>query len=463
MDNSLTLFSTDSESVVLAALMLSAAPLDQVAELLTADDFADGRNKLVFSAITNLDAMRRAQDAVSVVEYLAERHRDDEFGGMAYVGGLIASAVLTDVMAHVRRIRDLAKLRRLVVAIRKAEAGLTNDLPPGQQAEAAVDMILSSVAQEADEDGKLVHEIGGEWLQHLERIHEAGSAITGTPTGFPDLDTATRGLHGGELIILAARPAMGKSVLAMNIAANVAKQGGSVYVLSLEMPRIELMSRLAAADSSAPYDKIQAAAFDEIGGQLGSFVSDLKNRRLLIDDRATMTVPRLRASLKRYKRRVGALDLVVIDYLQLLSSTGQGRYEQVSEISRALKVLAMELDVPIICLSQLNRELEKRPNKRPVLADLRDSGSLEQDANAVLFLYREAAYTEGLSDPWVAELIIAKLRHGKTGTIPLFEQFQHCRFRSADRDSLPENWKSMRVEQKQGAYPIKPAYSGGAL
>lgn len=169
----------------------------------------------------------------------------------------------------------------------------------------------------------------------------------------------------------------------------------------------------------------------------------------MIDDRANMSIPRLRASLKRFKRRTGNLDLVVIDYLQLLTSTGNGRYEQVSEISRSLKVLAMELNVPIICLSQLNRELQQRPNKRPVLSDLRDSGSLEQDANAVLFLYREAAYSDNLQHPWVTELIIAKLRHGRIGTIPLIEQFNHCRFLSADQQALPENWRAMTAKPEK--------------
>ena len=441
MDSSVRLNDHNSEAVVLASLMESSITIDQVNEVLESADFADSRNQIIYTAVCYLEARRQPIDVVGIESHLSAAGED--FGGIQYIGSLIRNTVRVNVMAHVRLIKELSRLRRLVFAIRKAEASLSNDTPPAQQAEECAEIILSAISQSGDEDGKLLHEIGGEWLTHLQEIYEAGGEITGLSTGFPDLDKATRGLHGGELIILAARPAMGKSVFAMNLAANAAKQGHAVYVASLEMPRLELMSRLAAAEAGVDYGLVQSADLVEIGPRLQGFVGGIKDRKLMIDDRANMSVPRLRASLKRFKRKVGSLDLVVIDYLQLLTSTGSGIYEKVSEISRALKVLAMELNVPIICLSQLNRELEKRPNKRPQLSDLRDSGSLEQDANAVLFLYREAAYTENLDNPWVAELIIAKLRHGRTGTIPLIEQFNHCRFLSADPSALPENWRAM--------------------
>lgn len=447
MDKSIRLHDSDSEAVVLSGLMESAVSLDQVSELLEPSDFADSRNRLIMSAISSLDARHMSVDAVSVASYLTTAGED--FGGIAYLGALIGNTLRVNVMGHVKQVRDLSRLRRLVVAIRKAEAGLSNDASPAQQAEQCAEIILSAVSEASDEDGKLLHEIGSEWLEHLTEVYESGGGITGLSTGFPELDKAMRGLHGGELIILAARPGMGKSVLAMNIAANVAKFGRAVYVSSLEMPRLELMSRLAAAEAGVDYGKVQSADLVEIGPRLQGFVSSIRSRCLMIDDRANMSIPRLRASLKRFKRRTGNLDLVVIDYLQLLTSTGNGRYEQVSEISRSLKVLAMELNVPIICLSQLNRELQQRPNKRPVLSDLRDSGSLEQDANAVLFLYREAAYSDNLQHPWVTELIIAKLRHGRIGTIPLIEQFNHCRFLSADQQALPENWRAMTAKPEK--------------
>lgn len=463
MDNNLRLANPESEAVVLAALMTSAVSLEQVSETLTADDFADSRNGLIYRAMLDLDSRRGAIDAVALSDYLGRRCRsDDDFGGMAYLGALVANSVATNTLAHVRAVRDVAGLRRLVQAMRKAEASLSNDLPPAQQAETAADVILSAITQAGDDEPKLLHEISGEWMGQLRKVYESGGGLTGISTGFPELDRATRGLHGGELIIVGARPAMGKSVLAMNIATSAARAGHAVYVLSLEMTRWELLSRMAASETGADYGRVQSADLEAVGASLEAFNEALTTRRLVVDDSANMTVPRLRARLKRFKRRVGGLDLVVIDYLQLLRPAGKGqsRYEQVSDISRDLKVLATELGVPVVCLSQLSRDIESRPDKRPMLSDLRDSGSLEQDANVVLLLYREVAYNESCAHPEIAELNIAKLRHGKTGIIPLITQFQHQRFVTPQRGSLPSNWRHSKVSLSHQPRTSRPDYAG---
>lgn len=449
MDNNLRLFSPESEAVVLAALMLSAVSFEQVSETLTADDFADSRHILIYRAMLDLDSRQRAIDPVALNEYLSRRSRNEgEYGGPGYLGALIANSSVFNVMAHVRNIRDLTQLRWLVRAMRKAEASLSNDLPPAQQAEEAVDTILSAITRVGDDEPKLLHEISEQWLNQLRQVYESGGGLTGISTGFPGLDRATRGLHGGELIILGARPAMGKSVLSMNIATSVASAGHAVYILSLEMTRWELLSRMAASETGASYGNVQSADFETVGPFLEAFSEALTARRLAIDDSANMTVRRLRARLKRFKRRVGGLDLVVVDYLQLILPTGKGqsRYEQVSEISRDLKVLATELGVPIVCLSQLSRDIESRPDKRPMLSDLRDSGSLEQDANVVLLLYRESAYNENCSHPEIAELNIAKLRHGKTEVLPLLTEFKCQRFLTPEPKNLPANWRNQKVQ-----------------
>lgn len=463
MDSSLCLASHESEALVLAALMLSAMSLEQVSEILAADDFADSRHSLIYRAMLDLDSRRSAIDPVALAEYLNRRSRnEDDFGGFAYLGSLVANATVVNVMAHVRHIYDMAQLRRLVQAMRKAEASLSNDLPPAQQAETAADLILSAITQVGDDEPKLLHEISGQWLSQLQQVYESGGGLTGISTGFPDLDRATRGLHAGELIIVGARPAMGKSVLAMNIATSAARAGHAVYVLSLEMSRWELMSRMAAAETGVDYGAVQSADLAVVGPSLERFNEALATRRLVVDDGASMTVPRLRSRLKRFKRRVGGLDLVVIDYLQLLRPAGKGqsRYEQVSDISRDLKVLATELGVPVVCLSQLSRDIESRLDKRPMLSDLRDSGSLEQDANVVLMLYRESAYNENCDHPEIAELHIAKLRHGKTGVIPLITQFQHQRFLAPKRSSLPSNWRHSKVLRSHMPRTSRPDFAG---
>ena len=448
MDSSLRLASPESEGLVLAALMLSSVSVDQVVETLAAEDFSDQRHRKIMNAIVVLERGHGAVDPIAVGEYLSNHCRDDiEFGGLAYIGALVSTAVVANIMAHVRNIHDLAQLRRLVFAMRQAQAGLSNDLPPAVQAEKAADMILSAISEVSDDEPKLLSEVSEEWLSQLQKVYEAGETVTGLSTGFQDLDQATNGLHAGELIIIGARPAMGKSVLAMNIAMNAGRAGHAVYYLSLEMAAPELMSRMASAQGSHEYSQVQSADFDAIGSALVDFKSSLVGLRVVIDERASMTVQRLRSQLKRFKRRAGGLDLVVVDYLQLLSLANDKKnlYEQVSVISRELKVLATELRVPIICLAQLSRGLETRTNKRPILSDLRDSGSLEQDANVVIFLYREAQYHQECSYPKIAELNIAKIRHGETKVIPLIAELEYQRFVTPKADCLPSDWKHQGV------------------
>lgn len=449
MDSQLRLASHESESLVLAALMLSSVSVDQIVENLAAEDFSDQRHRKIMNAIVVLERGHGAVDPIAVGEYLSNHCRDDiEFGGLAYIGALVSTAVVANIMAHVRNIHDLAQLRRLVFAMRQAQAGLSNDLPPAVQAEKAADMILSAISEVSDDEPKLLSEVSEEWLSQLQKVYEAGESVTGLSTGFQDLDQATNGLHAGELIIIGARPAMGKSVLAMNIAMNAGRAGHAVYYLSLEMAAPELMSRMASAQGPHDYSQVQSADFVAIGSSaLVDFKNSLVDLRVVIDERASMTVQRLRSQLKRFKRRVGGLDLVVVDYLQLLSLANDKKnlYEQVSVISRELKVLATELCVPIICLAQLSRGLETRTNKRPMLSDLRDSGSLEQDANVVMFLYREAQYNQECSHPKIAELNIAKIRHGETKVIPLIAELEYQRFVTPEADCLPKNWKHENI------------------
>lgn len=441
--SSLRLTNPESEMIVAAAILNLEVDVDEVLEHCRVTDFTIDLIIDVVSAAQAIQRLGRKPDLMTVLDHLKGDMSDPEWQNL--ISAVTNSRFAIHPMTHAKSIATCAKLRQLTAAVTECNRiVIEGRAQPSEMAEECANTILGAVDTHAEEEGKDIMQAGREWIQNLEKIHQAGKQITGLETGFHDLDKACRGLHGGELIILAARPAMGKSVFALNIANHASRAGRAVYFVSLEMGSNELMDRMAAADSGATYDSIQAADFDVMGHQITNYAASLSTRKMVIDDSGSMTVAKLRSRLLRFRRKHGVLDLVVVDYLQLMSSNGKDRYEQVSEISRGLKVLAMELDVPIICLSQLNRELEKRQDKRPMLSDLRDSGSLEQDANIVLFLYREAAYSEGLSHPFVAELIIAKLRHGKTGRHPLYEQFAFCRFVNPDRDGLPENWGDMK-------------------
>jgi len=445
---SLRLTNPEAEMIVAAAVVNLEIDIDEVLEHCSLADFTVDLIVEVLSAAEAIQRLKRKPDLMAVLDHLRAEISAPEWQN--FVNGVTTSRFATHTLTHAKTIATCAKLRQLTAAVAECNRIVTKDGgQPAEMAEECANTILSAVDAEADDDGKDIMLAGRQWLASLEEIHRAGKHITGLETGFADLDKACRGLHAGELIILGARPAMGKSVLALNIANHASKAGKAVYFVSLEMGSNELMDRMAACDSGASYEAIQSADFEVMGHQVTSYAASLSGRKMVIDDSGSMSVAKLRARLLRFRRKHGQLDLVIVDYLQLMNSKGKDRYEQVSEISRGLKVLAMELGIPIICLSQLNRELDKRQDKRPMLSDLRDSGSLEQDANIVLFLYREDAYVKGLPNPWVAELIIAKLRHGRMGTIPLIEQFNRCRFLSADQQSLPENWRAMTAKPEK--------------
>ena len=269
-----------------------------------------------------------------------------------------------------------------------------------------------------------------EFHDHIDSTFNSDGNLTGLSTGFPQIDDACKGMHPGELIIVAARPAQGKTNFALNLASNVINQGKSVLFFSLEMTTIELNGRLCASRSSILYDKVLTADFSQDDGTWGrysDYMANMKEQRFFVDDDAGSSIADIRSKSRQIKMRHG-LDLVVVDYLQLVDAPGASPTEIVENVSRGLKRLAKDLGCPVVALSQLSRECDKRADSRPVLADLRQSGSIEQDANIVAFLYREVTYHPNHNQPNIAEFIIRKLRHGKIGTIPLMTEFHYCRF-----------------------------------
>ena len=433
-----------AEAALCAVLMLHPEQIDEAAALVLPEDFIGEQNQKIYAAIIELDANHHAVDAMAVAS---------KTGDMAYLGGLIASAPYGTASSFARIVAENAHLRKLQQAWHDAGRIINNtEMPIGDRVDQASDL-LSSMAKSDRLESKTLsgHELFKVWHQELERLCAMTDELTGITSGFPDLDASTKGWHGGEMIVVAARPGMGKTNFAINITWAATKRDKCVLYFSLEMSKTELMHRFAAQAEAINYELVQSAQLGEadVGHRITNFMTYGIGTRLHINDRAGHTMASIRAESKRLKRRSG-LDMIVIDHIGLISGKGD-QYQKMTEISRQVKLLAKELDVPVIALTQLNRAVEQRTDPRPKMSDLRDSGAIEQDADAVLFPFRETDPDCPADKAAIGQLIIAKLRHGHTGIIPLIVQFQYCRFLTADRMSLPENWKMTQSEIKSNS------------
>lgn len=448
-------WSQEAEESLLGGLLVDDQLMPDVILEVAPEDFYMARHRHLFDAMRRLEAKRKPIDHALLVDELKQVDTDD-WGGIAYLGQLMRNTAGTRHLIHyATKVKDLAMERRLIGAHHNASEVMDDsELTVTQKAERMSSEILQAVEARAAQEVLGVKDMAREWLKELDDLSKLGGGLSGLSTGFYELDKACRGLHAGELILIGAGPATGKTHFACNIANHVAGQGKSVYFASMEMSRMELMHRLCAARTGASYEAILQADFERARDHIQSFMTEMLNWRLIIDDAGMQTVGKLRAKLKRVQRKQG-LDLVIIDYLGLMNADtkSKGRYEEISEISRGLKVLAQELKVPVIALAQLNRKNTERQDKRPQLTDLRDSGSLEQDANVVLFLYRHVIFDEKCKNPDIAELIISKLRHGKTGVIPLITNFSSCQFLNVDRTYLADDWRD-HSKHETGGYQL---------
>lgn len=414
-----------AEQNLLGAMMLSKDAISATSSLLRPDDFYKPAHAHIFDAILSLDSAGEPADPVTVADELARAGVLDAIGGRSVLADIVSTApAVSNAARYARIISDHAVLRKLIgVGAEIAELGY--EVP--DDVEKAVDQAESLVyelGQRRVTDSMVpIESLLGDTLDHLEALVERGDAITGLPTGFVDLDRLLSGLQPNALIIVGARPAMGKTSFALNLTANAAFQSRRpVLFFSLEMGNLELTQRLLCAEAQIDSTKVrdgrlQDAEWDRIA--LG--VSRLAEARLYLDDNPNVSVMEIRAKARRLKSQVGDLGLVVIDYLQLMQgrSRAESRQVEVSEMSRGLKILARELECPVIALSQLSRTLESRTDKRPMLSDLRESGSLEQDADVVMFLYRDEVYNPDSPDRGMAEVLVAKHRNGPTGKINL--------------------------------------------
>ena len=431
--------SVEAEQSVLGGLLLDNAAWDRIADFLSQGDFYRYDHRIIYEHIGRLIASTRPADVVTVYEAMTTSGKADDVGGLAYLNALAQN---TPSAANIRRyaeiVRDRAVLRRLVSVADEISADAFN--PQGKEVRQLLDEAESkvfSIAEEGARGNQGFLEIGPLLTQVVERIdtlyHTANpSDVTGTPTGFVDLDRMTSGMHGGELIIVAGRPSMGKTAFSMNIGEYVAVEYGlPVAVFSMEMPGTQLVMRMLGSIGRLDQHRMRTGRLtDEDWPKLTHAVQKMSEAQLFIDETGGLNPMELRSRARRLARQCGKLGLIIVDYLQLMSGSSQGenRATEISEISRSLKSLAKELDVPVIALSQLNRGLEQRPNKRPVMSDLRESGAIEQDADVILFIYRDEVYNPDSPDKGTAEIIIGKQRNGPIGPVRLTFLGQFTKF-----------------------------------
>jgi replicative DNA helicase len=430
----------EAEQSVLGAVLLSdtALPALIIDERLHPEDFYRESHGIVFRAMLDLHNGGEPVDALTLVEHLKQAGQLDAAGGRAAIELLSASVpAVGHVRQYARIVRENAMLRRLLGAAYEIQARVhAHDAPPRELVDIAERSILEVAHEDSRKDFRAVNDVLFAELDKLEELSREGKAITGTTSGFEDLDTITGGFQPGNLIILAARPSMGKSALMVNFAENAALHGNgkSVALFSLEMSESELAQRFIASQASIKGDdlrkgKVPAARW----GKIMEASNRLAKSPLYIDDSSDLSVLDVRAKARRLlQQHPDGLGLILIDYLQLMRGDGRtdNRVEQIGQISRGLKTLARELECPVIALSQLNRGVEQRTDKRPVLSDLRESGSIEQDADLVMFIYRDEYYDKESEREGIADVIISKHRNGGLATVELTFQKEYPRFMS---------------------------------
>ena len=433
--------SVEAEQSLLGALLLDNQAFDRVADLVSAEDFYRDDHRRIWRHIAKLIEQNRAADVVTVSESIDASEDKDKTGGPAYLGALAQNTPSAlNIRRYAELVRERSVQRRLAqVATEIAETALnTGGREVGQLLDEAETRIFQIAESGARRDQGLM-EIRPVLARVFERIdhlyhRDNPSDITGVPTGFVDLDRITAGLQPGDLIIVAGRPSMGKTSLALNIAEHVAVDNGlPVAIFSMEMSGTQLAMRMLGSISHVDQHKLRTGRLnDKEWGELSEAMGKLHETPIYIDETGAITALELRARARRLKRQYSQLGLIVIDYIQLMaaSSQGENRATEISEISRSLKAMDKELDVPVIALSQLNRAVDSRPDRRPVMSDLRESGAIEQDADVIMFISREVVYKPDLPEEQrgVAEVIVGKQRNGPIGTVKLTFRGQHTRF-----------------------------------
>lgn len=432
----------DAEEALLGALLIDSDAIFEVAAFLKPNAFYREKNGWIYEAILSLNERRQPVDVITITDELRRRDQLDEIGGESFVIGLL-NIVPTSVHAlHYGRIVEAAAIRRRMIRAATSIANLAHeeDLDIGSTIDRAEQALFSISEERTTRDLVPVKDIARSYLDRIEELHERGDEVIGVPTSFTDLDRLLGGLNKSDLIIIAARPGMGKTALQLSIGQAAARRYGKrVALFSLEMSSEQLVQRMIAAETRIDSQRLRRGDLQEHEWPIFyEAVGRISETRIFIDDTPSISPLQLRTKCRRLYAEHG-IDLILVDYLQLMQTERQygNRVQEISEISRGLKGLARELDVPVVANSQLSRAVEQRTDKRPVLADLRDSGSIEQDADVVMFIYRDDYYKHEESErPHIAEINIAKHRNGPTAVVDLFWQGQLATFRNLQRQEI---------------------------
>ncbi|HEY9532751.1 MAG TPA: replicative DNA helicase [Burkholderiales bacterium] len=433
--------SVEAEQSLLGALLLDNQAFDRVADVVSGEDFYRDDHRRIWRHVARLIEANKPADVVTVSESIDASEDKDKTGGPAYLGALAQNTPSAlNIRRYAELVRERAVQRRLAqVATEIAETALS---PGGKEVGQLLDEAESRIFQIAESGARRnqglleIKPVLAKVFEKIDHLYHRDnpSDVTGVPTGYVKIDEMTSGLQPGDLVIVAARPSMGKTALALNIAEHVAVDNGlPVAIFSMEMSSTQLAMRMLGSIARVDQHKMRTGRLnDKEWGDLSEAMGKLHETPIYIDEGGALTALEVRARARRLKRQYSKLGLIVIDYLQLMAATSQGenRATEISEISRSLKAMAKELEVPVVALSQLNRAVDQRPDRRPVMSDLRESGAIEQDADVIMFIYREVVYKPDLPEEQrgLAEVIIGKQRNGPIGTIKLTFLGKHTRF-----------------------------------
>lgn len=428
--------SIEAEQAVLGGVFLNKDAWVKIVERITEDDFYRRDHRLIFRAISGLDGEGQPFDIVTVAEWLENRQLLDDAGGLSYLAAVAENTPsASNIGAYAAIVRQRSILRQLISAT--SEIGETVYNPMGRSSEEILDHAEQAVFEIAEQENrgrkgyKQIKDLLAAAVDRVDELFHKDNPITGIATGFDKFDLLTAGLQPSDLIIIAGRPSMGKTAFAVNIAEHAAiKEKKTVAIFSMEMSGEQLAMRMMGSLGRIDQQKIRTGKLqDDDWPRLTSTVAMMQDTKMFIDDTPALTPAELRARCRRIAREHG-LDMIIVDYLQLMQVAGtkENRATEISEISRSMKAMAKELSVPVIALSQLNRSLEQRPNKRPQMSDLRESGAIEQDADVIAFIYRDEVYHEDSADKGTAEIIISKQRNGPIGMVRLAFLGQYTRF-----------------------------------
>ena len=439
--------SVQGEQAVLGGLMLNSDAWNEISDKISSEDFYRREHQLIFKAMRALSEADQPLDVVTIAEELERRAELSDVGGMPYLGMLAnETPTASNVPAYARIVREQSVMRQLIrVGNKIADSGYR---PEGRPVDDLLDQAETEVFKIAEQKDKgrqgfqNIQALLTKTVDKIDELFNSDDALTGVSSGFNDFDGRTSGLQKADLVIVAGRPSMGKTTFAMNMCENVAIGAGvPVAIFSMEMPAEALTMRMISSLGRINQQAVRSGKLeDDDWPRVTSAVNILSQAKIFIDDSAALTPNEIRARCRRLQKEHGQLGMVMVDYLQLMRApeAGDNRVNEISAISRGLKALAKELNCPVVALSQLNRSLEQRPNKRPVMSDLRESGAIEQDADLIVFIYRDEVYNEDSPDQGKAEIIIAKQRNGPIGTVNLTFQGQFTRFDNFARDVYEE-------------------------